>query len=94
MTSILLHTHARARAHTHTHTHTHTCTHTHAHTHTHTHAHIHRYADLERSGHFDLVLNTSSSKLALASILHALGVDGTNFADGARSDFGASPPAS
>jgi hypothetical protein len=49
---------------------------------------------LERSGHFDLVLNTSSSKLALASILHALGVDGTNFADGARSDFGASPPAS
>eukprot|EP00277_Geminigera_cryophila_P023886 CAMPEP_0179472012 /NCGR_PEP_ID=MMETSP0799-20121207/52131_1 /TAXON_ID=46947 /ORGANISM="Geminigera cryophila, Strain CCMP2564" /LENGTH=324 /DNA_ID=CAMNT_0021279975 /DNA_START=99 /DNA_END=1073 /DNA_ORIENTATION=+ len=40
-----------------------------------------RYEEMEKEGHFDLVLNTSSSKLALASLLHALGINFSGFSD-------------
>ncbi len=36
---------------------------------------LRRYDELEREGHIDLVLNTSSSKLAIAALLHRLGID-------------------
>ena len=37
--------------------------------------HACRYLQMEQQGHFDAILDTSSQKLAVAALLHAVGVD-------------------